>query len=311
MPVKLPASLLLALAIALPALTLILGLPSRPAILGVLNDFAHGPVFALFAVVVALALRERFALSGRVQFAVALAVAVCVSGLIEAIQPALGRDGSIQDWLTSCLGAAGGLAALAFARTTRRWLPALVLAISIAAVCWPVLEAAFGYLERGRQAPALLELSGRSDMYFLSFGGVRVATSPLPKTWRRAGDPSSLRLKFTELPRRYVSHLEPLADWRPFQSLRVDATNPGSVPLVLTIRVHDSRHNNQASDRFNLRFRLSPASRQLLVIPLADVVRAPHGRRLDIGEIAGWTIFADHDADVAGREVYLTRVWLE
>jgi hypothetical protein len=234
-----------------------------------------------------------------------------VSGLIEAIQPALGRDGSLQDWLISCLGAAGGLAALALARTSRRGLPGFVLAISVALTCWPVLQAALGYLERYRQAPALLELTGRSDMYFLSFGGVRHSTSRLPTTWERAGDPTSLRLTLGAAPRRYISHIEPLADWRAYRRLMVDITNPGSASLDLTLRVHDSRHNKQASDRFNLKFRVSPASRSVLDIPLTDVIRAPQGRRLDIGEIAGWMIFADGDAGLAGQEFYLTRVWLE
>jgi hypothetical protein len=49
----------------------------------------------------------------------------------------------------------------------------------------------------------------------------------------------------------------------------------------------------------------------VLDIPLTDVIRAPQGRRLDIGEIAGWMIFADGDAGLAGQEFYLTRVWLE
>lgn len=311
MPVKLSVRTLLALAVALPALTLAFGLPSRPVILGVLNDFAHAPVFGLFAILVALALRERVDLPGRLRIAGAFAVAALVSGLIEAIQPALGRDGSLQDWLISCLGAAGGLAALELARATRRGLPGLVLAISVALTCWPVLQAALGYLERYRQAPALLELTGRPDMYFLSSEGIRLSTSRLPTSWDRPGDPASLRLQFEAAPRRYVSHIEPMADWRAYRRLVVDATNPGSVPVDLTIRVHDSRHNNQASDRFNRRFRLSSASRSVLVIPLTDVIRAPQGRNLDIGEIAGWMIFADGDAGLAGQEFYLTRVWLE
>lgn len=293
----------------MPCAILLFGLPKRPAILGVLNDFAHGPVFAVFTVAVILLLREQRPLALR--YFTAFSIAVLLGGVIEWVQPVLGREGNLRDWLVGALGAAAGLAALALATTRQRWLPIIVLAISGTAICLPVFNAILGYAERYRQAPALLEYSNRADWYFLSIRGFQVTASTLPHQWRRAGDPGSLRVRFTESGTQSIAHLEPLADWREYRWLKMDLTNPGATPLQLTIRVHDRMHNNQQTDRFNRRFRLEPSTRGVVVIALDDMESAPAGRILDISDVAEWIIFAG-DADIrAGREFYVTRVWLE
>jgi hypothetical protein len=292
----------------MPCAILLFGLPKRPAILGVLNDFAHGPVFGLFTVAVVLLLREQIPVALR--YFTAFSISILLGGSIEWVQPLLGRDGNLRDWLVGALGAGAGLAALALATTHQRWLPMIVLAISGTVICMPVFDAILGYAERHRQAPALLELSNRADWYFLSIQGFQVTASKLPHRWRRASDSGSLRVKVTESGAQSITHLEPLADWRDYRWLKMDLTNPGAAPLQLTIRVHDRMHNNQQTDRFNRRFRLEPSTREVVAVALEDIESAPAGRILDISHVAEWIIFADADIR-AGQEFYVTRVWLE
>jgi hypothetical protein len=91
----------------------------------------------------------------------------------------------------------------------------------------------------------------------------------------------------------------------------VDMTNPGPAPIDLTLRVHDRKHNNLASDRLSRNFHMAPATRSALAIPLTEAVGAPQGRILEIADIALLMTFAGTDAALASQEFYLTRIWLE
>jgi VanZ family protein len=303
--------LLVAAALALPLVALAFGLPSHPRILAVLNNAAHGPLFAALAAVIALLVRDRVRWTARWQLLAAFAIAVTAGGLIELIQPALGRSRELADLWTDAAGAAAGLAVLELTRTRRPWIPAAVLGLTTSAIGWPVYDAALAYEERNRQAPALLEISGRSDWYFLWTRGVHATEQRLPGPWRGPGDATSLRVQLDEGKWRTIGHDEPISDWRPFRRLMMDLTNPGPEPLRLTLRVHDGIHNDQATDRFNRRFVLEAATRSVLAIPLADIERAPNGRKLDLSEVTGWMIFAGNDPALARRAFYITRIWLE
>ncbi|MGH7128878.1 MAG: VanZ family protein, partial [Planctomycetaceae bacterium] len=122
------------LCVALPALALIFGLPSHPAILAVLNDAAHGPLFAMFAVVVTLILRRRVRWPGRWQLLAAFVAAVLAGGMVELIQPAMHRSGELADLWTDAMGALGGLAVLTLVSSHRRLVPIVTLAVAICAI---------------------------------------------------------------------------------------------------------------------------------------------------------------------------------
>lgn len=303
-------AVLFALLLILPALALVTSLPSHPMIFGVLSNAAHAPVFGAFAIV-ALILLRRYTRSSSRQYVSAFVITVVVGGLIELIQPVLGRDGELADVGTDALGAVGGLAIDAFLRSQRRWLPAIVLVIAAMAASWPIVEASLAYWERSSQAPAILEISSRFDWYFIWTRGVRVSTAILPEPWRRAGDPESVRLQFTQGRWRVLGHGEPFPDWRGYTRLMIDLTNPGPAPLRLTLRVHDRAHDSQATDRFNRQFTLAGGKRTVLATPISEIARAPDARRIELSRIAGVMIFAGGNPGLANREFYVTRIWLE
>lgn len=304
-------SLIGALALMLPGLVLVAGFPPRPMILGVLNDAAHGPVFAVLAVLIAFYLRAHTGVSPRWLYPLSFGIAFLTGFVVELIQPLVGRHGQAGDLLTNAVGAAGGLSALVLASSRRKLLPGIVLAAACALVGWPVLEAGLGYLERARQAPSLLELSSRSDWYFLAFHGFNASKSGLPPAWGRPDDPPSLRLQLTADSARKIHDLEPIRDWSRHRLLLMDLTNPGAEALDLTFRIHDSGHNNQPTDRFNRHVRLRGHSRITIEIPIAEIRDSPRDRKLDLMDVSEWILFTATDAELTGRVFYITRIWLE
>jgi hypothetical protein len=291
-------------------------LPSRPLLLGILNNAAHAPVFGLLAVVASAMLRPAGRLRPAARYALAFAFAVTVGGLVEIVQPAFGHSTQWRDLVTDALGAVTGLAIVAWldargAPRLRRAAFAGVAAAAALPVIWPIGDALLGYAARVVRFPTLLVPASHADRYFLRTRGVTVEVARLPAPWAQQDDESSLHLRITGTSWPGVSLDEPAADWSGRSHLVLDLTNPAHQPLALTLRVHDAAHDNRADDRFNRRFELPPARRQRLRIPLADVASAPAARQLDLTRIAGLAIFASGAPAELGRDYYLTRIWLE
>lgn len=304
------AAFLGTLVIALPALALVAKFPPHPQILAVLNNAAHAPVFGALAVAWLLLLREVSPLGEWHRFAVAFLATVATGGLIELIQPAIGRGAEWVDLLNDALGAITGLA-LAAAFISRR-LPMLLIALVAAApVLWPVAEASIAYATRAWEFPTVLGGDTRADRFFVRTHGVKWEPSMLPPQWSQAGDPLSLRIQIVGGNWPGITHNEPQPDWSDYSKLMLDITNPESRPLRLTLRVHDRLHDNRAGDRFNRTIILAAARRSVLVIPLLEIASAPEGRSLDLSRVAGVILFGEGNPEMIDRRFYLTRIWLE
>lgn len=298
------------LVIALPALALTVRLPSHPQILGVLNNAAHAPVFGAFAIVVFELLQRFPALILWRRYFAAFLIAVGTGGLVELIQPVVGRGAEIGDLINDALGAIGALALFAFV-VSRERRALLISVLAFAPVLWPVADASVAYALRAGAFPTLLGGDSWPDRYFIQTRGVKVWHTVLPLPWHRSEDPPSLLVETVGTRWPGVTHSEPHSDWRGYTSLLIDITNPDSRPLALTLRVHDLAHDNQASDRFNRNLLLAASQRQTVVIPLVEIERAPDGRLIDLSRIAGVILFGDGDPALVGRQYYVTRIWLE
>lgn len=310
MPESRRTALLGILIVTLPALALVVRLPSHPQIFSVLNNAAHAPVFGALAIAFFCLLRRFPALTRWRCYVAAFLLAIAVGGAIEIVQPLLGRGAEIGDWLNDALGAAAGLALVAYLASKRRVFLVAALGL-LAPVAWPVVNAASAYVSRACSFPVLFGGSTLSDHYFTHTRGVETAPARLPSAWARAGDPESLRVRIAGQSWPGVTLSEPQPDWRRYSRLVLDLTNPEPHPMTLTLRVHDRAHDNRTSDRFNRTFTMAAKQRSLLVVPLSEIASAPEGRAMDLSRVAGIILFGDGNARQMGREFYLTRIWLE
>lgn len=305
---------LLALGLALPSLALVARLPSHPLIIGVLNNFAHAPVFGAFAVVVLVLLRRHTSLPALAVYFVAFLLALAAGGAVELVQPLLGRAAELRDLRNDALGALAGLAlhGAIVDGSARRRVPTVAVAIAAAMpAVWPVAEASQAYLVRLLRFPVIVQGLASGEQYFIQVQGAAVVPEVLPAAWARPEDPESLHIRIASGSWPGIHHLEPQPDWSGYSLLKLDLTNPDDRPLNLTLRVHDRAHDNRASDRFNRSFDLKPRIRAVLSIPLREIAEAPIGRTLDLSRVAGLILFTSGDPLEIGREYYVTRIWLE
>jgi hypothetical protein len=304
------AALLGTLVIVLPTLALVPKLFTYPQILVELNNVAHAPVFGGLAVVWLLLLRQVSALARWQRYAAAFVLAVAVGGLIELIQPVFGRGAEFLDLLNDVLGAIAGLALAAASESRRKWFLVLAAA-ALAPVVWPLARAAIAYEIRGNEFPTLLGNDTLADRYFVHQSGIDMAPALLPPQWRQGDDPVSLRIRIVSGSFPRITLSEPQPDWRGYSRLMVDMTNPGPEPLSLTLRVNDRAHDNRRADRFRQAFTIAASERRVLSFPLAEIAASPAGRGMDMSRIARVILFGKNGSDLAGREYYLTRLWLE
>lgn len=314
---------LIAAALALIALVLGATLPSRPKILGVLNDLAHAPALGAFALIVLRLVRLwRPAAHGTSAYAMAFLTTVVVGALIELVQAFIGRDSSWEDLKTDALGAACALGVAAMfdralwsATSPTR---GRIACATLAAICalWALLplgQAAVAYFDRAKAFPVLARFSTPRDLYFIASRTNRWSLEPLPARWAQPEDALSFRFEFSKTSNwPGVSHDEPQPDWRGFSTLLVDVTNPTETVLDIVVRVHDATHNQKHyEDRFNRSFDIAPLSRVILRIPVADIAVGPVSRRLDLARVAGIVIFKRTPATAEGQALYLNKIWLE
>jgi VanZ family protein len=304
------AALLATLVVALSALALVAKFPSQPLIFVELNNAAHAPVFGALAIVWLQILRRHSALGRWQRYIAACALSIVIGGLIELIQPVFNRGSERLDLITDALGAFTALVAMAAYELRRPGLFSLA-AIAFVPVLWPLGEAALAYHQRAKGFPTLLGYDANTEQYFIHSNGIEVDAARLPSAWRRADDPQSYRIRIRSGSYPRITLIEPQPDWRGYSKLMLDVTNPERVPLTLTLRVHDEAHDKRAADRFNRRFTLAPYERRVLVFPMVEVASSPASRGMDMSRIASVIVFGKNGTELAGREYYLTRLWLE
>lgn len=285
-------SLLWMFAAALGLLPLFAALPDSTALWRLLNDTAHAPVFALLAIVL-LWLQPGRARRHEARAYLAAGIAAVVIGAgVELVQIPLARDAEWGDVARDALGTLAGLGSAALAGWCRgarnRWRIHLAAAgiVAVLVVVAPVAWALAAYAERASKFPTLASFGSGLDLFFVS----GVASARCKRIDWRGGPALAVDLG----PGRYpgVSFDEPQPDWRAYDTLVVDLGNGGADPLGVTVRVHDGVHDLGYDDRYNEHFVLAPGETRL-ELPLARIERAPKGRRLDLGAIAGIIIFAD------------------
>ena len=72
--------------------------------------------------------------------------------------------------------------------------------------------------------------------------------------------------------------------------MRLDVFSTAENTMWQTIRVHDDKHNQDFSDRFNVKLQMRPGMNRV-EIPLSQIVSGPDSRQLDLANIAGIGVF--------------------
>jgi hypothetical protein len=279
-------------------------------------DAGHVPLYGLVALAALYASLTFADKPGRPHlwhYVLAL-VATATLGALTEIAQALGLgDGNIEDFARDLLaGGAFLLAALALdsrmlprhAGARARRLALVFLAAALLAIAFtPVTRIAIAYLQRDAAFPLICDFEGAWESTFVHARDAELEIGPPPAGWGRgAGDKVA---KITFLPAEYPALIinEPYPDWRGYERLVFDVYSERDTTVALALRIDDARHNNEYGDRFNRKLVIQPGANRV-VIPLADVERAPRGRTMDMAHVRGVVLFA-----VRPREKF--SVWVD
>jgi hypothetical protein len=283
---------------------------------------AHGPIFALVAVLLLL-MHPPAVRSGSVAYVDSFFVAVGLGILIEIVQTLSNRPGQPSDVMTNAAGAAAGLGVWAIAaaqsaavsghhqgqRVRGLWWPLAIALAGVAVVAWPPLQAARAYAQRSTQFPVIAQFREPRDLAFVTTEGASVAIAELPSPWVRREGERALRLGFDARRAPAVQVVEPSPDWRGYTVIAADVTNPTDEEVGLTLRIHDVSHDWSHEDRLNLPVVLAPRTRTTMRVALTEVQAAPASRSMDLGHVANVMLFGRPAAQPG--VIYVSRLWLE
>lgn len=253
----------------------------------------------LFGAVALLALRVAHALgaAGARAYGIAFAAALALGAVSEWLQAGSPlRDASTADWLRDAGGAVAALCLAAGWRRGRAARPAPTLALVLLAtlvlaiVTAPVWLTIADYREREQAVPRLCCATGKWERRFVRRNHVELVPAVPGAT--PAGE-GFLRLTF--LPARWpgVTVREVYPDWSAYDTLAFDIWADTPAPVAIVLRVDDRDYDGVTfDDRFNRELTVT-AGLNRFRIPLAEILAAPAGRRMDVTRMERVLLFAD------------------
>jgi VanZ family protein len=292
--------------------------PRGPVFLHVAQKLGHPIVFGLCALLI-LDLLPRPTRPGRamhalfVRYGWTLGISIACGIATEIVQSWVHRDPSVFDVLRDALGASTALAARIvfldyriagasrFVRPVAVSLSILGIGIAGAPMAWCLAA----YANRDLHPAQLWQLRSSLDLYFVDAARCAPAVMPREMDARRS---LCVALPPSDGPVGYKL-LEPYPNWTGHTTLSIELSNPTNRDLRLTIRIDDSVHNQQDSDRFNRQVTLRALERTTVIVPLSELAAAPRGRTMLLRHIALLVIFRDADSEAG--VFLLHRIWLQ
>jgi hypothetical protein len=165
----------------------------------------------------------------------------------------------------------------------------VVLVIGITLL--PVVGWTYAYWDRADRFPSILQFASVWEMKFVKSSDSELQVVLPPVGWEKPVHDKVGRVVFH--PKRYpgIRLDEPYPDWRGYTYFQLEIFSELPTPQSITIRIDDSHHNNEYSDRFNRAITISPGLNHIQ-IPLDDIRLAPVGREMDLSAMKAVLLFA-------------------
>jgi len=226
-----------------------------------------------------------------------LAIGMLLGLIIEMLQSLTQRQASLCDVVSDFYGLSAGLCLIGLIGTIKLhfkksaaifWL--VTGAIFIVAGLKPFLILSWHYIEREQAFPVIADFKADWSSSFIRLDNAEVMEeSSLGKTGN--ADLSVIRFKQSEYPG--ISIVEPESDWSGYQRLCFRIFSSYEYRFNLVLRVHDMVHNQAFEDRYNKKLLVRPGLNEF-EINLSEIREGPIGRQMDLKNIAGLTLFSNH-----------------
>jgi hypothetical protein len=255
-------------------------------ILGIVFDFAHVPVFAVFVYVV---IRLVCGCEPSWKVAAAIAIVAAAFGLGgEYLQGYVGRSGDWGDAASNAVGAAIGFVVGTWRKWRRGllWGAGLALSAALVAVYFNPALTLTDLVRQHTELPLLASFESE-----LELTRWRSGLSKLSRSTDHVSDGRySLKWQMNPGPYPQCTLIWPVNDWTPYRALEFDVWNDADEPLEIVTKIEDFRHNKTYADRFHQPVRV-PKGKTTVRVDLKAVQDAPDDRKMDMALITRLSLF--------------------
>lgn len=221
-----------------------------------------------------------------------LLVGMLFGALIELLQSFVQRDASLNDLYNNFFGLLAGLCLIAAYNLKDIKCKRLIVVFFMAAsggfmllAMSPLIQLSWHYVQRHNAFPVIVDFDANWSSSFVRFKNVDRL-----KRISSAQDKSLSSVRFNRGKYPGISVIEVEPDWSNYHLLRMNIFSEYERNIVLSLRVHDDKHNQDFSDRFNVSLTIHPGLNEIGV-PLDQIARGPANRELDLTNIAGIVLF--------------------
>jgi len=226
-------------------------------------------------------------------------VAICITiffclflgAAIELIQgyfyDVLQREGSIDDFYNDIYGMVSGLALAAVRRqeiVRQKLLFGLIGAFFLMLGSYSLIQISWHGFQRANALPLVTQFHESWMTSFVRLQQVEM-TGVITKQGRKW-----YQMRFDKSKYPGIDIIEPVADWSAYKEIGFEVWSNNENDVSLTLRIHDDKHNQEYSDRFNRRFIIKPGMNSISV-NLLDVKHSPKNRELNMNSVSGMKVF--------------------
>lgn len=269
---------------------LLLSLPSDNLWLRELFNAGHTVLFFIISFVLYSLLHDSQRFSDiKIVYLLVLLIGLLFGVTIEMLQGFLQRESSIDDIYRDFLGLMSGISALVLSRLASMPDKIMLAVLSSGLLfvgMFSFLQISLHYVQRSDAFPLIIEFEKKWATSFMRFNNAVL----LVDANAEGSKPKMFRVRFDAGSYPGISIIEPEENWLSFNTLRFNVFSNNAADVELTLRIHDKEHNQNYDDRFNRSFNIQPGLNEI-VVNLNEVQSGPAGRKLDMENIAGITLF--------------------
>ena len=270
----------------------------------------HTVLFALLSFIIYQQIKAAaYPLNTLARYFLALFAGISLAVLTELLQGFVQRDASLADLYSDVFGLLAGLCLIAAYELKKKQSRKKILVLLAAGVGFlltgvlPLLQLSWSYVERQQAFPVIADFGADWTSRF-----VRLDDAVFLKQTRQSREKAVYPVQFNHGEYPGISLIETEPDWSGYRFLRFNIFSENEKNIMLTLRIHDVKHDLQFSDRFNMRLIVRPGLNKINV-PLRLVARAPRERDLDLVNVAGVILFVSEPHEPVQLEV--SNIYLE
>ncbi len=226
---------------------------------------------------------------------VSVLFSLLLGGAIEVLQSFIGRYMEWQDLFMDVLGGLAGFLAIQFLmpieqRVLKRPLVMLLSTGVLLMALYPVFSVIRDDVDMSSDFPLIADFETEDTL--LRWNIKHVERFELDSQLHIKGRASALVI-FGEGKYPSISLFALISDWSGYKFLNFSVHNDQEEDLDIEVKIYDFRHRGNGSkysDRFNREYMIKPGW-NTLQIKLLDVINAPVNRKMDIYDIAGFSLF--------------------